>query len=64
MEDYIVAENRQINGNELGLYAIFDGHSGKQVAEYLHSHLFDNILQKVWAHLISAFCVRISSLLC
>ncbi|RVW80124.1 putative protein phosphatase 2C 28 [Vitis vinifera] len=46
MEDYIVAENRQINGNELGLYAIFDGHSGKQVAEYLHSHLFDNILQK------------------
>ncbi|WJZ96985.1 hypothetical protein VitviT2T_015622 [Vitis vinifera] len=46
MEDYIVAEKRQINGNELGLYAIFDGHSGKQVAEYLHSHLFDNILQK------------------
>ncbi|KAJ9691248.1 hypothetical protein PVL29_013427 [Vitis rotundifolia] len=35
MEDYI-----------LGLDAVFDGHSGRQVAEYLHSHLFDNILQK------------------
>lgn len=63
MEDYIVAEKRQINGNELGLYAIFYGHSGKQVAEYLHSHLFDNILQKAWAHLInfSILCTNIIS---
>ncbi|KAJ4837133.1 hypothetical protein Tsubulata_047292, partial [Turnera subulata] len=44
MEDYVVAENREANGHELGLYAIFDGHSGRDVAEYLQSHLFDNIL--------------------
>ncbi|XP_038689808.1 probable protein phosphatase 2C 58 isoform X2 [Tripterygium wilfordii] len=44
MEDYIVAENREINGHELGLYAIFDGHSGRKVVEYLQSNLFDNIL--------------------
>ena len=49
MEDYIVAEKRQINGNELGLFANFDRHSGKMVAEYLPSHLFDNILQEVRA---------------
>nr|XP_048333972.1 probable protein phosphatase 2C 58 isoform X1 [Ziziphus jujuba var. spinosa] len=46
MEDYIVAENRKVNGHELGLYAIFDGHSGRDVAEYLQSHLFDNILSE------------------
>ncbi|XP_031287236.1 probable protein phosphatase 2C 28 [Pistacia vera] len=46
MEDYIVAETREVNGHELGLYAIFDGHSGRYVAEYLQSHLFDNILSQ------------------
>ncbi|KAH7545539.1 hypothetical protein FEM48_Zijuj01G0104400 [Ziziphus jujuba var. spinosa] len=46
MEDYIVAENRKVNGHELGLYAIFDGHSGRDVAEYLQNHLFDNILSE------------------
>ncbi|CAK7345883.1 unnamed protein product [Dovyalis caffra] len=29
-----------------GLYAIFDGHSGREAAEYLQSHLFDNILSE------------------
>lgn len=47
MEDYLVAENRKINGHHLGLYAIFDGHSGRDVAKYLQSHLFDNILSQV-----------------
>lgn len=47
MEDYIVTENRKVNGYDLGLYAIFDGHSGREVAEYLQSHLFDNILKEV-----------------
>lgn len=47
MEDYIVAENRKVNGYDLGLYAIFDGHSGREVAEYWQSHLFDNILNEV-----------------
>lgn len=47
MEDYLVAENRKMDGHNLGLYAIFDGHSGREVAEYLQSHLFDNILSEV-----------------
>ncbi|KAK6804065.1 hypothetical protein RDI58_001849 [Solanum bulbocastanum] len=47
MEDYLVAENRKMDGHDLGLYAIFDGHSGRKVAEYLQSHLFDNILSEV-----------------
>lgn len=29
-------------------YAIFDGHSGRKVAEYLQSNLFDRILSEVW----------------
>ncbi|XP_020536057.1 probable protein phosphatase 2C 28 isoform X2 [Jatropha curcas] len=46
MEDYLVAESREINGYRLGLYAIFDGHSGLDVAKYLQSHLFDNLLNE------------------
>ncbi|XP_041027417.1 probable protein phosphatase 2C 28 [Juglans microcarpa x Juglans regia] len=44
MEDYLMAETREVNGHELGLYAIFNGHSGRYVAKYLQSHLFDKIL--------------------
>ncbi|XP_030552396.1 probable protein phosphatase 2C 28 [Rhodamnia argentea] len=47
MEDFIVAEKREHDGIELGLYAIFDGHSGCKVAEYLQHHLFDNILSEL-----------------
>ncbi|KAK4386434.1 putative protein phosphatase 2C 28 [Sesamum angolense] len=47
MEDYLVAKRKEIDGHELGLYAIFDGHSGRDVAEYLQDHLFDNILNEV-----------------
>lgn len=47
MEDFIVAEKREHNGNELGRYAIFDGLSGPKVAEYLQHRLFDNILSEV-----------------
>lgn len=47
MEDYIVAEERYVDDHKLGLFAIFDGHSGRDVAEYLQSHLFDNILSQV-----------------
>ncbi|XP_019056187.1 PREDICTED: probable protein phosphatase 2C 62 [Nelumbo nucifera] len=46
MEDYVVAETRRMKGAELGLYAIFDGHSGRAVPKYLESHLFDNILDE------------------
>ncbi|XP_052201718.1 probable protein phosphatase 2C 39 isoform X2 [Diospyros lotus] len=46
MEDYIVAKNKEVNGCELGLYAIFDGHGGRDVAEYLQNHLFERILKE------------------
>ncbi|KAI3926178.1 hypothetical protein MKW98_028314 [Papaver atlanticum] len=46
MEDYIVAKTRQVDDSELGLYAIFDGHSGRDVAKYLQKHLFENILSE------------------
>ncbi|XP_042506096.1 probable protein phosphatase 2C 39 [Macadamia integrifolia] len=46
MEDYIVAQFKKVQDNELGLFAIFDGHSGHDVADYLQSHLFDNILNE------------------
>lgn len=52
MEDFIVAEKRVCDGNELGLYAIFDGHSGRKVAQYLQQHLFDNILSEVCVYVV------------
>lgn len=47
MEDFIVAENRKVHGYSLGVYAIFDGHSGRDVAEYLQRHLIGNMLSQV-----------------
>ncbi|CAM0906052.1 unnamed protein product [Alopecurus aequalis] len=45
MEDRHVAEFRRLDdGNEVGLFGVFDGHSGADVAAYLRNHLFDNIL--------------------
>ncbi|WZY81794.1 hypothetical protein YC2023_028178 [Brassica napus] len=35
-----------VKGHKLGLYAIFDGHSGRNVADYLQNHLFYNILSQ------------------
>ncbi|XP_010260278.1 PREDICTED: probable protein phosphatase 2C 39 [Nelumbo nucifera] len=46
MEDYVVAEFKKVNDNELGLFAIFDGHMGHDVPDYLRSHLFNNILDE------------------
>ncbi|KAJ4872293.1 putative protein phosphatase 2C 17 [Raphanus sativus] len=45
MEDYHVAKLINVEDNELGLFAIFDGHNGDQVATYLQKHLFSNILK-------------------
>ena len=47
MEDYHVAEYRTIQGHELGLFAIFDGHLGDCVPSYLKDNLFNNILGEV-----------------
>ncbi|KAH9305725.1 hypothetical protein KI387_010129 [Taxus chinensis] len=46
MEDYHVAEFKKIRGHELGLYAIFDGHLGDNVASYLQKNLFQSILSE------------------
>lgn len=48
MEDYHVAEFKRLDDNEVGLFAIFDGHSGTDVASYLREHLFDDILHEVY----------------
>ena len=58
MEDRHVAEFRQLDdGNEVGLFAVFDGHSGADVATYLREHLFDNILNEVThALLVATYC--------
>ncbi|KAJ9671595.1 hypothetical protein PVL29_025350 [Vitis rotundifolia] len=44
MEDYVVAQFKQVDDKELGLFAIFDGHLSHDIPNYLRSHLFDNIL--------------------
>ncbi|XP_057959829.1 probable protein phosphatase 2C 39 isoform X2 [Malania oleifera] len=46
MEDYVFAQFKQVDDNELGLFAIFDGHLSHDVPDYLRSHLFDNILKE------------------
>lgn len=46
MEDYAVAEFKQVDHHELGLFAIFDGHLSREVPDYLRSHLFDNIINE------------------
>ncbi|KAL5571125.1 hypothetical protein UlMin_023150 [Ulmus minor] len=46
MEDYVVSEFKRVKENELGLFAIFDGHLGHDVANYLQTHLFENILKE------------------
>ncbi|CAN1230909.1 Probable protein phosphatase 2C 58 [Linum perenne] len=46
MEDYVVSDLKHVNNHELGLFAIFDGHLGHDVANYLQNHLFGNILKE------------------
>ena len=47
MEDYVVSEFKKVDNHDLGLFAIFDGHLGHDVAKYLQTNLFDNILKEV-----------------
>jgi protein phosphatase 1L len=46
MEDYVFAQFKQAGDNELGLFAIFDGHLSHDIPDYLRAHLFDNILNE------------------
>ncbi|CAH8355155.1 unnamed protein product [Eruca vesicaria subsp. sativa] len=46
MEDYVVSEFKKVDNHDLGLFAIFDGHLGHDVAKYLQTNLFDNILKE------------------
>ena len=41
----------KIDGNELGLFAIYDGHLGERVPAYLQKHLFSNILKEVCVYI-------------
>ncbi|KAI3457438.1 hypothetical protein Pfo_014101 [Paulownia fortunei] len=46
MEDYVFAQFKEVDDNELGLFAIFDGHLSREIPDYLKSHLFNNILKE------------------
>ncbi|EPS70851.1 hypothetical protein M569_03910 [Genlisea aurea] len=46
MEDYVFAQFQKFGDNELGLFAIFDGHLSREIPDYLKSHLFNNILNE------------------
>ncbi|KAL7086956.1 hypothetical protein ACP275_13G035400 [Erythranthe tilingii] len=56
MEDCLVSEFKILDDKELGLFAIFDGHMGHDVARYLQGNLFDNILNQneFWSNTGSA----------
>lgn len=41
-----MAEFRKVQSNELGLFAVYDGHLGHSVAQFLQRNLFDNILNE------------------
>lgn len=55
MEDYVFAQFKQVDDNELGLFAIFDGHLSHEIPDYLRSHLFNNILNEV---ILSCNCLN------
>ncbi|KAA0031544.1 putative protein phosphatase 2C 58 [Cucumis melo var. makuwa] len=46
MEDYLVTDFKRVKEHDLGLFAIFDGHLGHDVANFLQNNLFDNILKQ------------------
>lgn len=45
IEDYHVARTQSFDGDEIGLFAVYDGHAGTEVAAYLEQELFENILK-------------------
>ena len=55
MEDFHVSKFLNVKGKELGLFAIFDGHSGDGVPAFLQKNLFDNILKEVTPILLKTY---------
>lgn len=55
MEDYLVSDFKRVNEHDLGLFAIFDGHLGHDVANFLQNNLFHNILKEVLTKLFFPF---------
>ncbi|KAL3694107.1 hypothetical protein R1sor_007758 [Riccia sorocarpa] len=43
IEDFHVARVAEVDGKQIGLFAVMDGHAGPHVAEYLTRNLFDLI---------------------
>ncbi|KAD2394461.1 hypothetical protein E3N88_41438 [Mikania micrantha] len=60
MEDYVFAQFKNVDDNELGLFAIFDGHLSHEVPDYLRCHLFENILKEA-RHIIYLFLYTFNS---
>lgn len=46
MEDFAVSETKRINDHHVGLFAVYDGHLGHEVAQYLQANLLDNVLNQ------------------
>ncbi|XP_024529217.1 probable protein phosphatase 2C 58 isoform X7 [Selaginella moellendorffii] len=46
MEDVLVSLYKEFKGHKLGLFAVYDGHLGRDVADYLEENLFDTILDE------------------
>lgn len=58
MEDFHVAEFREIEGEEIGLFGIIDSHDGRVVGNHVQHHLFDNILNEGGVRLDPAGATR------
>jgi protein phosphatase 1L len=58
MEDFHIAEFRDIDGEETGLFGIIDSHGGPAVGKHVQHHLFNNILSEGGVHLDPAGATR------
>ncbi|CAL9046888.1 unnamed protein product, partial [Musa banksii] len=45
MEDFYETRIDSVDGEIVGLFGVFDGHGGAQVAEYVKQNLFSNLLR-------------------
>ncbi|KAJ6817181.1 putative protein phosphatase 2C 11 [Iris pallida] len=43
MEDFLETRISEVNGQMVAFFGVFDGHGGSRTAEYLKSHLFNNL---------------------